>query len=44
VGEETPVAEIARIFNEKNINRVPVTDQSGRLVGIVSRADLMGSL
>ena len=44
VEEETPVAEIARIFKEKNINRVPVTDQSGRLVGIVSRADLVGSL
>jgi CBS domain-containing protein len=44
VDEETPVAEIARIFREKNINRVPVTDQSGRLVGIVSRADLVGSL
>jgi CBS domain-containing protein len=44
VDEETPVAEIARIFKEKHINRVPVTDQSGRLVGIVSRADLVGSL
>lgn len=41
VGEETPVSEIARIFAEKRINRVPVTDRNGRLVGIVSRADIV---
>lgn len=41
VGEETLVSEIARIFSEKHINRVPVVDSSGRLVGIVSRADIV---
>jgi CBS domain-containing protein len=41
VGEETPVSEIARIFAEKHINRVPVTDGNGKLVGIVSRADIV---
>jgi CBS domain-containing protein len=41
VGEETPVSEIARIFDEKHINRVPVTDRNGKLVGIVSRADIV---
>ena len=41
VGEETPVSEIARIFDEKHINRVPVTDRGGKLVGIVSRADIV---
>jgi len=41
VGEETPAFEIARIFAEKRINRVPVVDGSGRLVGIVSRADIV---
>jgi CBS domain-containing membrane protein len=41
VGEETPVSEIARIFAEKRINRVPVTDRNGKLVGIVSRADIV---
>jgi CBS domain-containing protein len=43
VDEETPVAQIARIFKEENINRVPVLDATGGLVGIVSRADLLGS-
>jgi CBS domain-containing membrane protein len=41
VGEDTPVSEIARIFAEKHINRVPVTDRNGRLAGIVSRADIV---
>jgi CBS-domain-containing membrane protein len=41
VREETPVSEIGRIFSEKGINRVPVVDGEGRVVGIVSRADLI---
>lgn len=41
VYENTPVSEIARLFSEKEINRVPVTDKSGVIVGIVSRADLI---
>ena len=41
VREETPVSEIARLFAEKRINRVPVTDRNGKLVGIVSRADIV---
>jgi CBS-domain-containing membrane protein len=41
VSEETPVSEIARLFSEKHINRVPVVNSAGRLVGIVSRADIV---
>lgn len=41
VYEKTPVSEIARLFSEKEINRVPVIDTSGVIVGIVSRADLI---
>ena len=40
VFDDTPVFEIASIFAEKNINRVPVLDQNGHLVGIVARADI----
>jgi CBS domain-containing protein len=40
VFEDTPVFEIASIFAEKNINRVPVLDKNGHLVGIVARADI----
>ena len=41
VTEHMPYMEIARLFIEKSINRTPVVDQEGRLVGIVSRADIL---
>jgi CBS domain-containing membrane protein len=37
----TPVSDIARIFTEKKINRVPVVDGDGKLVGMVSRGDIV---
>jgi len=40
VGEETAVSEIAMLFVERNIKRVPVL-HNGKLVGIVSRADIV---
>lgn len=41
VGPEASVKEIAALFTEKGINRVPVTDATGRLLGLVSRGDLI---
>ncbi|MCL5021889.1 MAG: CBS domain-containing protein [Nitrospirae bacterium] len=41
VAEDATVTEIANLFGEKNINRVPVTDEEGNLKGIVSRADVI---
>ncbi len=41
VGPDTSIREIAAILTAKGINRVPVTDPEGRLVGIVSRGDLI---
>ncbi|MHB8834834.1 MAG: CBS domain-containing protein [Candidatus Methylomirabilia bacterium] len=41
VREETSALEIAEIFAARNINRVPVVDGSGKLAGIVSRADIL---
>jgi CBS domain-containing protein len=43
VGEDVPVAEIARILGDHHIKRVPVL-RGGRMVGIVSRADLIKAL
>jgi CBS-domain-containing membrane protein len=40
VFEDTSIFEIASIFAEKNINRVPVLDKNGHLVEIVARADI----
>jgi len=41
VREDATVVGISNIFFEKNINRVPVTDREGKLLGIVSRADIV---
>jgi len=40
VFESTSIFEIGSIFAEKDINRVPVLDKNGHLVGIVARADI----
>ena len=41
VREDTSTLEILDIFSTRSINRVPVIDGSGRLAGIVSRADIL---
>jgi CBS domain-containing protein len=43
VTEETPLSEIAALFERKRIKRVPVV-KNGKLVGIVSRSNLIQAL
>ena len=43
VSPETTVREAARLIHEKGYNRVPVVDH-GRLVGVVTRVDILGAL
>lgn len=43
VEPETPLSEIARIFERNRIKRVPVLD-GGKLVGIVTRANLVQAI
>lgn len=43
VAEDTPLAEIAETLEKRRIKRVPVL-RDGKLVGIVSRADLLRGL
>jgi CBS domain-containing membrane protein len=43
VEEDRSIIEIMAVFKEKNINRVPVLNAKGDLVGIVSRADILQS-
>lgn len=38
---ETPLFRLSALMNSNRINRLPVTDEKNRLVGIVSRADLV---
>jgi CBS domain-containing protein len=41
VRPETTIVEAARLLEAHRIKRMPVTDDEGRLVGIVSRRDLL---
>lgn len=41
VRAETSVTDAARTLLEAGVKRLPVTDEAGRVVGIVSRADLL---
>jgi CBS domain-containing protein len=41
VGPDTPLAEAARLMESEHIKRLPVVDQEGKLLGIVSRRDLL---
>ncbi len=38
---ETPILEVADIFESNRINRVPVLDQQSNLAGIIARSDLV---
>src|SRR5689334_14026081 len=38
---DTPLVEIADMFEEKQIKRVPIVNAAGELVGIVSRANII---
>ncbi len=41
VGETASVRDVLEIFSEKNINRLPVVDTQGSLVGIITRSDIL---
>jgi CBS domain-containing protein len=43
IGPRAPLAEAARRLHAAGVKRLPVVDTVGRLVGIVSRADLLTS-
>ena len=41
IGPERPVTAAAALMIDRGVNRLPVVDQRGALVGIVTRADLV---
>lgn len=41
VSEDTPLAAVSQILMDKGINRAPVVNRDGVLVGLVSRADIV---
>ena len=44
VDEQTPLREVAGLMEEYGVKRIPVVGSDGKVVGIVSRADLMSAL
>ncbi|AJG41503.1 hypothetical protein TRQ7_08610 [Thermotoga sp. RQ7] len=40
VNENTPIEDAARIMEERDISGLPVVDDSGRLVGIITQTDI----
>jgi CBS domain-containing protein len=44
VAEDTPVGEVAALLERSHISRVPVVSGDGRLVGVVSRSDILRAL
>lgn len=41
VGPDASLRDAARLMQERKVKRLPVLDQDGRVIGIVSRADLL---
>lgn len=41
IGPDADLAQAAKLMHEHNVKRLPVVDPSGRLVGVVSRTDLL---
>jgi CBS domain-containing protein len=44
VAPDVPAEEAGRLIAEKGHNRIPVLDSDGKLVGVVTRVDVLGAL
>jgi CBS domain-containing protein len=44
VKPEDTILEAARIMSKKDVRRLPVIDENGKLVGIISRTDILRAL
>ncbi len=41
---DTEITEVAKIMSRRRINRVPIVDEDGKLLGIVTRADIVRNM
>ncbi len=39
--KDTPISELAQLMNKHNINRIPIVDSDKKVIGIVTRNDLV---
>ena len=44
IKKDSSVSEIARLMVRNKINRIPVVDENNKLIGIVTRADILKSM
>ncbi|MFU8794551.1 MAG: CBS domain-containing protein, partial [Dethiobacteria bacterium] len=44
INEDAQAKEVALLMNRRKINRVPVVDSDGKLVGIITRSDMVQCL
>lgn len=44
VSEDSPIFELVRLMLTKYIRRIPVVDKDNKIIGIVSRGDILKSL
>lgn len=44
VGADTPVSQVASLLNREGVSAVPVTADDGRVLGVVSQADLLADI
>ncbi len=40
---DTPLLEVVKVLSERGINRLPVTDSEGHLLGILARSDIVSA-
>jgi CBS domain-containing membrane protein len=43
VRSDRSISDLSRLLRDKNINRIPIVDDHDRLIGIVSRGDIVNS-
>lgn len=44
IGPEEDIRDAGRIMEEKGIKRLPVIDREGKIIGVISRADIVGAI
>jgi CBS domain-containing protein len=44
VHENESISDAAQLMDSKSVNRLPVVDDNGKLVGIVTRGDIIGAM
>jgi len=44
ISRDASISDAAEMMDSKDVNRLPVVDEEGRLVGIITRGDIIGAM